>query len=102
MGEDRGVRVGGEGGYEFGERAPLPWWWDCGGWRWHRRGVGREEAVAAAWAEELARRIGVDGVETMRGEDVLELLAGEARGDDEGGRVLEEAYLEGIRGELGS
>ena len=71
-----------------------------------KTGIREEAAVAAAWAEELAGRIGVDGVEPMGVEDVLELLevVGKwecSEGGDEGSRALEEAYLDGIRGVMG-
>ncbi|KAK4447454.1 putative octanoyltransferase [Podospora aff. communis PSN243] len=43
----------------------------------------REEAVAASWAGELARRIGVDGVDAARQEDILALVTDIlARSDD--------------------
>ncbi|KAK0628227.1 hypothetical protein B0T17DRAFT_522174 [Bombardia bombarda] len=64
--------------------------------------VPEEAVVAAAWVEELARRIGVDGAETVGleetlalVEDVLHKSAGEEGGDAPSGQ--EKEYLAGVR-----
>jgi lipoyl(octanoyl) transferase len=63
-------------------------------------GIGRERAVAGAWAEELARRAGIeDGVEEVDVEEAVRLMerlveAGEGDGCDDG---AEREYLERMR-----
>jgi lipoyl(octanoyl) transferase len=53
---------------------------------WQDGNGGRERMVAGAWAEELARRVGLEGVDVVDTKEVVELIGrlvreGESEGD---------------------
>ncbi|KAK0730074.1 hypothetical protein B0H67DRAFT_477352 [Lasiosphaeris hirsuta] len=60
------------------------------------RGLLQEEVIAAAWAEELARRMGVEGVETVSAGEVVALVT-EVMARAEDVTSEERAYVEKIQ-----